>query len=105
MRRQDLAWVQNYKASPGGIGQNKYDVLDGPTRAVECNVYPLSTALIDTLGLQLVDSRLLVCDAWPGNVHSIISFDGALWDQAAPPKNYNKTHGVRSVQVVIKRRG
>lgn len=105
MIRQDLAYVQNYSKSIGSIGQSKYDEMDGNPIPVPCNVYPLTAAEMESYGLQLIETRSVICDAWPGDIHSRITFDGAEWDQYGPVKTYDKSWGVRSVQVIIKKRG
>lgn len=103
MRRQDVVEVQQYKATRGGVGQNVY-TADGPLILVPCNVYPLTAEEITTYGLQLVETRTVVCDSWPGTPHSRILFEGAEWDQHAVPKAFNKTRAARSVQIIIKKR-
>lgn len=97
--------VQLYTKTTGGIGQNKYDTPVGEPIKVACNVYPLTTEEETAAGLQSIDTRKVVCDAWPGDLHCRVTFDGAEWDQHAPAKDFNKSWAARSVQLVIKKRG
>jgi len=105
VRRQDVIIVQNYSKTVGNIGQTSYDTPDGPPVKVECNVYPLDADEETRYGLQEIETRKVVCDAWPGRAHSRMTFEGENWDQHAPEKNYSKSFSARSVQVVIKKRG
>lgn len=105
MRRQDVVTVQNFTKTVGGIGQAKYTTPNGKPVKVPCNVYPLTAAESEAFGLQLIETQSIVCDAWPGNVHSRITYQGEAWDQVGPVKTFSKTFGVRSVQLVIQKRG
>lgn len=102
MRRQDIALVQNYTKTTGTIGQAVYTTPDGAPKRVECNGYPLDAALIDLFGLQKVETRALWCDAWPGDLHSTIEFEGQKWMQAAPLATHNKSQNLLNVVVPIK---
>lgn len=104
MQRRDAVFVQNYQQTKGETGQNLYTVPDGEAVRVPCNVYPVDADTITAYGLQEVETRLIVCDMWPGNIHSTVAFEGVEWDVAAPVQNFDKTPSARSVQVVVKKR-
>lgn len=103
--RQDVVEVQNYSKGTGAVGQSTFNVPDGAPIKVKCNVYPAEQSVIETYGLQQVDTRLVVCDSWPGNIHSTIAFEGAVWEPATPVAAYRKTVSARSVQLHIRKRG
>lgn len=105
MRRKHKVIVQNYSKTIGGVGQAKYDTPDGPPVPVPCNVHPLDADLVVANGLQESDTRLVVADFWPGRTHSRISYQGAEWDQHAPPQVHDISTNAQSVQVIIKKRG
>ncbi len=104
MRRQNIVTVQNYKAVTGSLGQSEWTDPDGAPKIVQCNVYPLEADIIDLYGLQAFETRAVWCDSWPGDLHSEIVFEGAVWLQAAPPKTHNKSFNLLNVIVPIKRR-
>lgn len=105
MRRQDSVTVQRHEKGPAGkVGQTTYVPVGDPI-PVPCNVYPADADIVEAYGLQKIETRHVVGDAWPGDLHSTITFEGATWDPATPVSTFGKTPSARSVQLHIKKRG
>ena len=100
-----MVHVQNFTKTIGGIGQNKWDTPDGLPIPVPCNVHPLTAEELVADGLQSIDSRKVVADKWPGNIHSRITFRDEEWDQVGPAKVHDISDHANSIQITIKKRG
>lgn len=105
--RKKRVQVQNYRMSIGSIGQNEWTEPSGPPVDLPCNVYMLDSAAAEVLGVQTLETRTIFCDAntWPGNMHCRIFYNDDEWDQVAPHKTFDNTHGVKNDVVHIKKRG
>jgi hypothetical protein len=99
--------VQNYSRTISDMGTPKNAEPDGPPVTVRCNVYPLSSDESVSLGLINDETRrvYLHFTTWPGNQHSTITFDGALWEQVGPVVTYDSGFATKHSQVVLRKRG
>lgn len=105
---RDRVVVQNLVESIGSSGQTKW-VSDPsvPPVTVRCNAYPLTAAELTAMGLvNDVTVQLFVHDGvWPGNQHSVITYDGSHWEQVGPAVAYRAGTRTRHVQVTLRKVG
>lgn len=102
-RARDVVMVQKRAARPGKMGQDEY-ADDGEPIAVRCNVYPLTSAESESLGLVNSESRqvFLHQGTWPGDQFSQLTFEGAVWEQTGPQVPYSKGQGTRHRRIYIR---
>lgn len=103
MIRKHVASVQNYKSTIGTIGQKEYSEADGAPISVPCNRYALGADEVKDLGLQMIETKKLFCDSWPGDSHSVITIEGQKWAQVGPTQTFDNT-SIRNVVVIIEKR-
>jgi hypothetical protein len=96
--------VQKRKAGPKDSVGNLTLVNDGAPVTVGANVHPLRAEEILSRGLQEVVARRVVARTWPGDIHTLIYFDGYEWEQE-PAEHFDQSPTTDHFEVVIKRRG
>jgi hypothetical protein len=96
--------VQRRKTDAKDSLGNPKLVADGDPVTVGANVHPLRADEILARGLQESIARGVVARTWPGDIHSLIYFDGYEWEQE-PAELFDQSRSTTHVEVVIKRRG
>lgn len=103
---RDVVLVQNFLETIGTSGQTKRTEPDGDPIPVRCNAYPLTSTELANLGIvNDVNVRLFVRGHWPGDQYSVITFDGALWEQNGPIQTFRAGTNSGHTQVILRKRG
>ncbi len=103
MRYLETLTVQPRKQQTGSANQVEW-VDDGDPVTVAGNAHPLDQAEIVNFGDVGQDLRRWFCRSWPGDMHSVLTFEGDPWEQAEPAARHKIGRGTRHVEVVIRRR-
>jgi hypothetical protein len=103
MRYLDTVSVQLREKVAGSAGQAEWSDAGDPV-TVRGNVHPLEADEIVYWGDHGRDMRKLFCKSWPGDIHSVISWDGAAWDQVAPEQLFKIGQSTKHVEVILRRR-
>jgi hypothetical protein len=103
MRRIDLVLVQLRTKVPGSAGQNEWEPSGDPIE-VRGNMHPLSADEIVFWGDHGREMQKFACDTWPGDMQSVMTWDGSEWDQVAPEQRARLGRGTKHVEVVLRRR-
>ena len=101
--RHSLVVQRREPGAKDSLGNPKL-VDDGDPVEVGANVHPLRADEILARGLQESIARRVVARAWPGDIYSLIYFDGYEWEQE-PAELFDQSRSTRHFEVVIKRRG
>lgn len=109
-RRHRISGVIYWRVT-GSAGQAEYQPLPGPVPGslnnplvIACNVRPLNADEVQLWGDRGSDTRTVFADAWPFDIHSILTFEGATWNQVEPAKNFDYGAATRHHEVVIRKR-
>ncbi len=102
MRYRDRVLLQLREPGRGSLNQKEL-VDTGDPVPLKCNVYPISVDEQQFYGRSAGDVRKLFCRSWPGNLDTIVTFEGDVWD-VEPAQPFGAGRNTRHVEVVIKRR-
>jgi len=94
--------VQLREPVTGSAGQTEWRDAGSPVQ-VRGNLHPASTDEIAAFGVQTADLRRFHCLEWPGDSHSVITYDGRPWDVVAPPQHFDMSPRTAHWEVLIRR--
>lgn len=99
--------VQNMRRTVSDSGTPRYVDPDGDPIVVRCNTYPLTAQEVVDFGIRNEVARkvYLHWEKWPGDQHSVITYDGDTWEQIGPPVVYDSGFQTKHTQVTIRKRG
>lgn len=78
----------------------------GEPVAVQCMVEPVrdwsQAEESETLGLQVIDLRVIRSRLWPGDIHSHVVWEGELYETVGAPQHYSVSRRTAHFRVTVK---
>jgi hypothetical protein len=99
--------VQRMTREVSDSGTPRFVQADGGPITVRCNTYPLSAQEVVDGGFHNDVTRkvYLHWDVWPGDQHSVITYEGDTWEQIGPAVVYDSGFQTKHTQITIRKRG
>jgi hypothetical protein len=102
MRPHHTLVVQPTKKKDGSAGQRERE-NDGDPVNVRGTYHPLSADEVKLWGDSERETGKFFCKSWPGDLYSVITFRGSVWDQVAA-EVFDIGSSTKHIEVVIRRR-
>lgn len=100
-RPQHVAAVQRRIATPSDYGSIYAD--DGAPVLVPCTIRALSAEESEALGVTATTVYRLICRSWPGDINSLITWNGALYEPIGDPLRFDGSARTAHFEVRLKR--
>lgn len=96
--------VQNRVKTTNSRGQTVLTDSGNPI-PVRCSCQPLSAVESNFDGLQALTKRRIISRTWPGDILSVVTWDGSDWDTVGRPQQLSMSSGTAHWEIVIEERG